>query len=184
MKKIVSIILSIVLTLSLGITALAESKTLTSDNNSTDIKVTGTYTASSEKVKISVNVSWDEMSFDYTAGETGEWDPTSHKYGASADGEWEADTKTITVTNHSNVKIKATLDFNTSVDGLAGTFTENSETANDNILIIATADEGESLGDADKAPYASAEFGISGTAISAETDLGLITVSIENAESN
>ena len=73
--------------------------------------------------------------------------------------------------NLTNFLIKTT-------DGVVGTFTEASGTANDNILNLATA-EGTAVADA---PTASANFGISGAAIDANKALGTITVTIAKAE--
>ena len=72
-----------------------------------------------------------------------------------------------------------TLDFTPAVDGVVGTFTEASGTANDNILNLATA-EGTEVANA---PTATANFGISGAAIDADKTLGTITVTIAKAGS-
>ena len=86
-------------------------------------------------------------------------------------------TKTITVTNHSNADVTATLSFTSAVTGVNGTFTETSGTANDNKLELVTAVNTTVA----NAPTASAEFGISGAAITENTTLGTITVAIATA---
>lgn len=147
--------------------------------SSTDIEVNGVFQAGKEAgVKISVDVSWDEMSFTYVDGDKGEWQPDKHSYAEDAVGAWENETKTITVTNHSNAAVTATLSFATSVNGLVGSFNENSGTVNDGILMLSRADEGASLGELNNAPTAFAEFGVSGKKITGNTRLGVITVSI------
>ena len=177
MKKTLSIILALVLALSLSVTAFAA----TNDGSSpTDITVNGTFvsgTASDEK--ISVDIVWDAMDFTYTAASQGTWNPATHAYDGATAGGWSDNTPVITVTNHSNVAINATLDFTPAVDGVIGTFTETSGTANDNVLELATAVGTEVA----NAPTATANFGISGAAIDADKTLGTITVTIAKAGS-
>ena len=114
------------------------------------------------------------MNFTYTGASQGTWNSSTHEYTGGTEGGWTADTKTITVTNHSNVAVNATLAFNASADGVTGTFTETSGTENDNVLELATA-----VGTASTdAPSATANFGIGGAAITENKDLGTITVTI------
>lgn len=179
-KKITSFLLALGLTMSLSVTAFAaNSETVTSDSGTATITVKGTYQGSATGGTISVNIAWDEMNFTYTAaGNT--WNPKTHSYNEDGNGGWSTDTATITVTNHSEVAVKATLSFtlNESLSGITGTFTENSGTASDNVLELATAVNTA----VDSAPSASAEFGISGGAISESMDtLGTITVTISKA---
>ena len=175
MKKILSVILALVIALSLSVTAFAA----TNDGSSpTDITVNGTFvsgTAAGEK--ISVDIVWEAMDFTYTAASQGTWNPVTHTYEGATKGGWSNNTPAITVTNHSNVAVNATLGFTADVDGVIGTFTEVSGTANDNILNLATA-EGTEVANA---PTATANFGISGDAINASQKLGTITVTIAEA---
>lgn len=141
----------------------------------TSIPVNGVYVAGTAAAeKISVDVSWEEMTFTYTQGNQGTWNPATHAYDGATAGGWSANTPAITVANHSNVAVTATLDFAASVDGIVGTFTEASGTANDKVLELATA-EGTEVANA---PTATANFGISGAAIDADQQLGTITVTI------
>ena len=119
------------------------------------------------------------MDFTYTGASQGTWNPVTHAYEGAIDGGWSDNTPAITVTNHSNVAVNATLSFTANVTGVVGTFTEVSGTENDNILELATA-EGTAVADA---PTASANFGISGAAIDADKALGTITVTIAKAGS-
>ena len=114
------------------------------------------------------------MDFTYTDASEGTWNPATHTYDGATDGVWSTDTKAITVTNHSNVAVNAALDFTAEVDGIVGSFTEDSGNANDNILELATA-EGTEVANA---PTATANFGISGAAIDANQQLGTITVTV------
>lgn len=176
MKKIISLILALTLVMSMSVTAFATENTgtLTAAGNQT-IEVSGTYNAgSTAATKVSVDITWDAMTFTYTGASEGEWNPATHGYTGSIAGGWSENTATITVTNHSNAAVNATLSFYANVNGVEGTFTESSGTANDNILNLTTA-----VGtNKDAAPTASTEFGISGAAINESKTLGTITVAI------
>lgn len=139
-----------------------------------NIEISGTYTPGTADEIISVDVAWEAMDFTYTGASQGTWNPVTHAYEGAIDGGWSDNTPAITVTNHSNVAVNATLGFTANVTGVVGTFTEVSGTENDNILELATA-EGTAVADA---PTASANFGISGAAIDADKTLGTITVTI------
>ena len=172
MKKLFAALLAIIMLASMSVTAFAEENT---GATPTDITVNGTYTpgATADEI-ISADIAWDAMDFTYTGASQGTWNPATHAYEGATEGGWSDNTPAITVTNHSNVAINATLDFTPAVDGAVGTFTEESGTENDNILELATA-EGTTL---ENAPTATANFGISGAAIDADKTLGTITVTI------
>ena len=142
-----------------------------------EITVTSVYQAgTTADEKISVDIVWEAMDFTYTAPSQGTWNPATHAYDGQTEGGWSDNTPAITVKNHSNVAVNATLGFTADVTGVVGTFTEASGTANDNILELATA-EGTEVANA---PTATANFGISGAAIDATQTLGTITVTIKN----
>ena len=143
-----------------------------------NIEISGTYTPGTADEIISVDVAWEAMDFTYTGASQGTWNPVTHAYEGAIDGGWSDNTPAITVTNHSNVAINATLDFTPAVDGVVGTFTEASGTENDKVLELATAVGTE----VENAPTATANFGISGAAIDADKTLGTITVAIAKAE--
>lgn len=179
MKKILSLILALALVMSLGIPAFAAGNTATANGaGDQTITVTGTYTAGQTgAAKVSVEIAWDAMTFTYTGAAEGTWNPGTHEYDDSVEAGWSEETATITVTNHSNVGVNARLIFATELAGIEGTFTETSGTANDSKLELATAVGTE----VDDAPTASAEFGISGAAITEDKTLGTITVAIAAA---
>ena len=150
----------------------------TTDTDVREIIVTGVYQAGkAADEKISVDLVWDAMDFTYTAPSQGTWNPATHTYEGATEGGWSDNTPAITVKNHSNVALNATLGFTPDVTGGVGTFTEASGTANDNILELATAVDTE----VSNAPTATANFGISGAAIDADKALGTVTVTIAKA---
>ena len=157
------------------IPSLTESPSAGNGKGKYNIEISGTYTpgAAADEI-ISADIAWDAMDFTYTGASQGTWNPVTHTYDGATEGSWSDNTPAITVTNHSNVAINATLDFTPAVDGVVGTFTEASGTENDNILNLATA-EGTEVANA---PTATANFGISGAAIDADKTLGTITVTI------
>lgn len=162
------------------IPTLTENPSTGNGEGNYNIEIVGTYAAGQIADEIiSVNVAWDAMDFTYTAPSQGTWNPVTHTYDGATAGGWSDNTPAITVTNHSNVAVNATLSFTANVTGVVGTFTEVSGTENDNILELATA-EGTAVADA---PTASANFGISGAAIDADKALGTITVTIAKAGS-
>ena len=175
MKKLFATLLAVAMLASMSVTAFAATNDGTQD---TEITVNGSFVSGTAGAEtISVDVEWDAMDFTYTAPSQGAWDPTTHTYVGATEGGWSNNTPAINVTNHSNVAVNATLDFTANVDGVVGTFTEASGTANDNILNLATA-EGTEVANA---PTATANFGISGAAIDADKTLGTITVTIKTA---
>ena len=182
MKKFLAIALAVVMMMALAVPAFAADtspKTVGTDGGTATINVSGTYVgAQGAGDKISVDVAWEGMEFTYTEGVAGEWLPNEHKYAEDAAGSWSTNKGTITVKNHSNVAVTATLSFSSAVDGVIGTFTESSGTADDNVLALATAENTTVA----EAPTATAQFGISGAAITETKDtLGTITVTIAKA---
>ena len=172
MKKILSIILALAMALSMSVTAFAATNDGTSG---TDITVNGTYVPGTTGAEqISVDIVWDAMDFTYTGASQGTWNPATHAYDGATAGGWSDNTPGITVKNHSNVAVNATLGFKADVAGVVGTFTETSGTANDKVLELATAEGTE----VSAAPTATANFGISGAAIDADKILGTITVTV------
>ena len=177
MKKLFATLLAVAMLASVSVTAFAaETNNGTQD---TEITVDGFYVSGTAGSSvISVDIAWDAMNFTYSAGSQGTWNPATHTYDSAKEDGWSANTPAITVTNHSNVAVNATLDFTADVTGVVGTFTEASGTENDNILELATAVGTEVA----NAPTATANFGISGAAIDADKTLGTITVAIAEAE--
>lgn len=172
MKKLLSVLLALTLVLSMSMTAFAADtspKTGVGDNGSAEISVNGTYEAGSSATEvISVDISWGAMDFTYTGASDGTWNPSDHSYTGSTEAGWTASGNEITVTNHSNAGVTASLSFTASVEGITGTFSNES-------LNLATA-VGTTY---EAAPNGTSTFTITGGQIDADQTLGTITVSIK-----
>lgn len=111
MKKVMSLILALALVMSLAIPAFAA----TNEGGNTNIDVKAQYSSAETTTDtISVNVAWGAMEFTYHVGSTKTWNATTHTYTTTSDeGTWSAakDTNVVTITNHSNVGVKAELSF-------------------------------------------------------------------------
>ena len=105
---------------------IAYEKTLNEQGNCS-ITIGGKYKKSrgGEK-KISVDIEWESMSFTYYDVDKKIWNPEIHDYDEQPRG-WSANQKIITVTNHSNIQIRADFSFNGST-GIIGSFSEESLT--------------------------------------------------------
>ena len=180
MKKLFSLLLAIMMIATIALPVFAE-ESVDANGGSANVNVNGVvqYTGSSETQTISVDVAWEDMTFTYVEGVHFGWNPENHEYAGAYEGYWENDRADITVTNHSNTEVNATLSFESGVDTVGGAFTEGSGTMDDGVLELASAVDTE----VEEAPTATATFNISGS-ISVSADVvGEITVLIESAYS-
>lgn len=178
MKKLYSLLLAIMMIATIALPVFAE-ESVDANGGSANVNVNGVvqYTGSSETQTISVDVAWEDMTFTYVEGVHFGWNPENHEYAGAYEGYWENDRADITVTNHSNTEVNATLFFESGVDTVSGAFTEGSGTMDDGVLELASAVDTE----VEEAPTATATFNISGS-ISVSADVvGEITVLIESA---
>lgn len=178
MKKLYSLLLAIMMIATIALPVFAE-ESVDANGGSANVNVNGVvqYTGSSETQTISVDVAWEDMTFTYVEGVHFGWNPENHEYAGAYEGYWENDRADITVTNHSNTEVNATLSFESGVDTVGGAFTEGSGTMDDGVLELASAVDTE----VEEAPTATATFNISGS-ISVSADVvGEITVLIESA---
>ena len=111
MRKILIALISFCLSVCLTASVSASDK-------SKNIDVIAKYfTETVTPVSYSVDISWTDMTFTYTKSSTRTWNPDKHAYkSTAAKGGWDKKQSSITVTNHSNVDIKVTVDF-IPVDG-------------------------------------------------------------------
>lgn len=195
MKKILSIILTVAMLMSLSVAAFAADINSGGESGESGGQSGGDYTlgvsgvyvgGASASETISVDISWQSMQFTYTVASNGTWNPATHLYEGATQGGWSTNQSTITLTNHSNVDIGATFTFAAAAaaTGVKGKFTSST-------ISIESAD-------ADKyrtpdpetgicpAPVGSTQFGIDPTSAAitqAYSVLGTITVRIKRLQS-
>lgn len=181
MKKVIAFIMTLALAISLcSVSAFAAE--INTAGGSTSTNVTGTYQAGSAASTVyKVDITWGAMEFTYTDASEGVWNPATHAFDGSSVAQWAPDVtdgNKITVTNHSNAAVTATLSFSAgaSYAGITGSFTETSGTANDGVLSLATA-VGTTVANA---PKAEAKLNLSGALASGTTDevIGTVTVTL------
>ena len=111
MKKLLAMILALAMVL--GMATMVAAATI--DNNamadgsevvSGAVTINVTPGTGAEVYKIDID--WSALTFTYNFGTGAEWDPEDHTYSGGTDAGWEEDTKTITVTNHTNAVVYAT----------------------------------------------------------------------------
>lgn len=171
MKKIFTTILVLIMTFSIVVPVSAATNDGTGN---TTIDVNAIYAGSvSTPDVVSVDIAWGEMQFTYHVSGTHQWNPIEHKYEEQTTASWTSSGNTVTVTNHSNVAVKAELSFTaeSAYSGIAGSFGE------DATLLLATA-----VGtDKNAAPVDTADLTLSGVLasdVTAVTKVGTITVKI------
>lgn len=181
MKKFfTTLALILALSLCVSLTAFATEPDIGENNGTASVTVNGTYNAGSVAQEvISVDVSWGSMSFTYHDTVEGTWNDETHNFDDAVAAHWTCATNAnkITVTNHSNTDVEAQLTFAKAVNtNIEGSFSETVGTANDGVMLIESA-----VGTPrDAAPYADAYFNVTAGSITANGELGTITLKIVN----
>ncbi len=118
MKKAFAILLTLALIGTLSVASFAAT-TVTDFSNDTaqDLSVSYTDMVLSTTKVYSVDIEWSATAFAYDAGTQGGWNAGNHSYGAAADADWTVDEITVTVTNHSNDIVNATLTVSNVAEG-------------------------------------------------------------------
>lgn len=173
MKKFACLVLALAMILSLSITAGAVTAAdITANNGTKNQDVTVTVTASISDT-YHVVVKWTDTTFTYSFG-TQTWDAEQHKY-TGGDPDWDRITATVTVINHSNVAVNATVKFdgeqdtavminNATEDDVVATLTNNTLALGTGVGTGAgEAGSGNLVGNATDAPAGTATLTISGT---------------------
>lgn len=131
MRKFLTILIALALAMSMSVTAFAEGGSSTQQNTGDQsIDVTAKYNqSSSTQITYSVAITWESMTFTYTESGTRIWDPETHTYTTSTTSGWDKTEADITVVNHSNAPVTATVTY-TPVDGngVTGTVVNGTKT--------------------------------------------------------
>lgn len=169
MKKGLTIIFALTFILSFSVSAVAQPLEYSSD-------VTATYVSNSSETICSVDITWGSLDFIYTEPGHGAWNPNSHTYdGGENIGTWTCDSgeNKITVTNHSNTAITASMDFTAAegYSGITGSF--------DNATLTLDTAEGTEVS---SAPSGSSTLTLNGALSSSHSSaasIGTVTVTID-----
>lgn len=133
MKRVISILLMIVIILVNTTVVLADtgtsSKKISGKNEKVVIDVEGEYTSQPETI-YSVEISWGNMEFQYEMN--GSYNPSTHDYNSTSSDIWNIGDmgNIITVKNHSNTDISATLNYSKTLNTVIGTFKDTTTGGN------------------------------------------------------
>lgn len=169
MKKITTLILSMILALALSVTAFAA----TVGTGDQEIDVEGKYQDNTTVSTVySADVTWGAMQFTYSENGSMTWNPADHTYSDNTIAGWTANGNTVTVTNHSNAEVTASFRFDalSSFSAVTGSFDIAAETL-----------EAGVEGGYDTADEVTATLSLEGTLDENVTDftkIGTITVNI------
>ncbi len=169
MKKILALIMTLTLVMSLSITAFAATVG-TGDKN---IDVEGKYQDNTTAPTVfSVDVTWGAMQFTYTESGAMTWNPENHTYTDNTSAGWTANGNTVTVTNHSNAAVTASFAFDALTDysAITGSFDIASETLDAGVV--------GAYADADKVTATLTLAGSLADTVTEYTKIGTITVKI------
>ncbi len=110
MKKVFALLLTLALVATLSVVTFAETVTAVPTDKAQDLGVTYAGPVGSTETVYSINIAWEEdLVFDYSAGNQGAWNPEEHDYAAATGAAWIDDKVTVTVTNHSNAALTASI---------------------------------------------------------------------------
>lgn len=125
MKKILAVVLSILLVLSMATTVFA-----TAPGESKNIDVTGKYNSiTTEATVYSVDITWENMTFTYNETTEKVWNAENHTYTTDTAGAWDKTSASITITNHSNAAVTASVSYTPVADtGITGTLNTTQKT--------------------------------------------------------
>ena len=177
MKKLLTVVLTVALALSMSVSAFAEESTVTEDGGNQSIDVNAKYNDSIQTPTVyHVDLTWGAMEFTYTVSGTKTWNADAHNYTVSTSGAWTASGNEIAVTNHSNTGIKADFTYAKAAgfDTVTGSFSQSS-------LTLPTAEGRETT---DAALTGKTTLTLGGTLASdktVSTKVGTVTVAISKA---
>lgn len=125
MKKILAMVLSILLVLAMATTAVAAVP-----GESKSIDVTGKYNSTTTEATVySVDILWESMTFTYNETMEKVWNAENHTYTTNTSGAWDKTSASITVTNHSNAAVTASVAYTAMANtGITGTLSATHKT--------------------------------------------------------
>ena len=169
-KSIFKIMLAVMLCFSMSVNAFA------SEPGETDSKdVVADYNGTAPDPVYSVEITWGSLAFTYNAENAGTWNPDEYVYEGSTGESWtcEPGANRITVTNHSNAAVTATIANSDVKDGITLTWSKTK-------LELGTADNGKGEGGKGTPVSDYAELAVAGsiTNTGASQKLGSVTVTL------
>lgn len=169
-KSIFRVIIAFMLCFSMSVNAFA------AEPGQTDSKdVTADYNGAASEPVYSVEITWGSLAFTYNAENAGTWNPDEYVYEGATGESWacEAGANRITVTNHSNAAVTATIANSGVKDGITLTWSKTK-------LELGTADNGKGEGGKGTPVSDYAELTVAGsiTNTGASQKLGSVTVTL------
>ena len=113
-KKKAGMMLAAALSLSGAVTVFGSDGTVVENGGQASCDVTGSYVNGQDGGTVyRVDITWGAMDFTYTDVSKDGWDPDTHQYNSvvHAAWSWTEDTNKITVWNHSNTAVDASLSY-------------------------------------------------------------------------
>lgn len=113
-KKKAGMMLAAALSLSGAVTVFGSDGTVVENGGQASCDVTGSYVNGQDGGTVyRVDITWGAMDFTYTDISKNGWDPNTHQYNSvvPAAWSWTEDTNKITVWNHSNTAVDASLSY-------------------------------------------------------------------------
>ena len=174
MKQIFTLALTFLLIFSLvTVTAFAETSKISATGGTATKAVTASYSAGAGGGTVySVDITWDSMAFTYSEGPSPTWNPETHTSGQGGTGGWSSSGNKVTVTNHSNTEVTATLAY-ASTEGFKGISGSFDKSTMNLVTAVGTTFE--------NAPKDTAALTLDGTldsSVKKPTQIGTITVTI------
>lgn len=125
MRKIIPLILTVALLMSMSFHTVATQTTETQVAGTTNVKAN--YVPGEEGGQvISVEIAWEGMEFTYNGASNPQWDAENHQYIPGTDAAWAESNASISITNHSNVILQAGIAYSqgTGYEGMDLQFTD------------------------------------------------------------
>lgn len=136
--------------------------------------VQGKYVAGAEAPEtIVVDVTWDDMTFTYRE-EAKEWNPDTHEYD-QPDGKWDSTPQYITVTNHSNINVLATIACKWN-NGITGGFDLKDSSEESSNALTLSSPKNDGIGQWKQPIF------VTGGKLAENGNIGTITITISTFE--